>query len=300
MKIRLGEPTFVSIQGEGGRTGVLSVWHRFFGCSLRCPGFFQKDPTDTSTYIDPLKGVDPKKYKTVFELPVVEYGCDSIYSIDPRFKHCAYDYTVDSLLEETYSKLPGGNFRHAVTGQTYDWCVTGGEPLMHQDKIVALYRAMYDRDNFPYDVQIETNCTRELNSDMVGLIKTSSIPGNQKNGTTMWHFSMSPKLFTVAGEPDERAWFPEIIKQYWEVCPRGWLKIVVNNTNAAWEELGRKVAELRALGVYYPVMVMPVGATKEQQEDSTIIAQIANRAIENGYHVSGRLHCILFGNTAGV
>lgn len=299
MKIRLGEPTFVSIQGEGLRTGVLSVWHRFFGCSLRCPGFFQPDPTDVSTYIDPLKGINPKEYKSVFELPVVEYGCDSIYSIDPRFKHCAYDYTLESLLEETYKALPTGKFKHKATGQTYDWCLTGGEPLMNQDKIIKLYAAMYERDNFPYDVQIETNCTRALEPQMVEMID-ETMTKNRLNGNTNWYFSMSPKLFHVAGEPDDKAWHPDIIKQYWDTCPYGWLKVVVNNTDACWEEFESKMDQLREMGVHYPVMVMPVGATKEQQEDSAIVAQIANKAIAKGYHVSGRLHCTIWGNTAGV
>lgn len=298
MKIRLGEPTFVSIQGEGLRTGVLSVWHRFFGCSLRCKGFFQEDPTNPDTYIDPLKGVDPKAYTNVFQLPVVTVGCDSIYSIDPRFKHCAYDYTVESLLEETYGKLPGGNFKHPATGQTYDWCVTGGEPMMNQEKIVTLYEAMYDRDNFPYNVQIETNCTRALKPALSSLIADTTKGRSQ--GRTNWYFSMSPKLFTVSGEKSEDAWHPDIIAGYWATNPQGWLKVVVNNTDACWDEFKMKMDELRSRGINFPVMVMPVGATKEQQEDSKVIAQIANRAIEQGYHVSGRLHCTIWGNTAGV
>lgn len=298
MKIRLGEPTFVSIQGEGLRTGVLSVWHRFFGCSLRCKGFFQDNPMDESTYVDPLQGIDPKDYKSVFDLPVVTVGCDSIYSIDPRFKHCAYDYTEYTLLEEMYKLLPGGRFQHPVTKQTYDWCLTGGEPLMNQKAIIRLYDMMYENDNFPYDIQIETNCTKALHIDLQALIRETSIGRNL--GKTNWYFSLSPKLYAVSGEKDEDAWHPNIIKQYWEASRKGWLKVVVNNTEAAWNELARKVGGLRDIGVDYPVMVMPVGATKEQQEDSKIIAQMANRAISEGYHVSGRLHCTIWGNTAGV
>ena len=91
MKIRISE-TFLSVQGEGLRTGVLSVWQRYFGCSLSCPGFFQTDPTDVNTYVDPLGGVDPKQYKTLADIPVMKVGCDTLYAIDPRFKHCTTDY----------------------------------------------------------------------------------------------------------------------------------------------------------------------------------------------------------------
>lgn len=294
MKIRLGEPTFVSVQGEGLRTGVLSVWHRFFGCSLRCPGFSQKDPADPSTYIDPLKGINPKDYISIYELPVVAVGCDSIYSIDPRFKHCAFNYTTAELVAETYKELPGGKFKHPVTGQTYDWCVTGGEPLMQQPKIIDLYEEMYKHDNFPYTVQIESNCTRALSDDLIKLIQETE--EGRELGSTEWWFSMSPKLFHVSGEPAERAWFPEIIKQYWDVNRKGWLKFVITNDERAWKELADKVAELKAMGIDYPVMVMPVGALAEQQEDVSHVKVIAERAIAEGYHVSGRLHAVLFGN----
>lgn len=40
--------------------------------------------------------------------------------------------------------------------------------------------------------------------------------------------------------------------------------------------------------------------TKEQQEDTNHISAIANRAIQEGYHFSGRLHCTIWGNTVGV
>ena len=75
---------------------------------------------------------------------------------------------------------------------------------------------------------------------------------------------------------------------------------MVNGSEEAWAEVASKVAELNAMGVDFPVFIMPVGSTKEMQEDSVAIAAIANRAIKDGYHVSGRLHCIIFGNTVGV
>lgn len=300
MKIRLGEPPFVSVHGEYKRTGNLSLWLRFFGCTLRCGGFSQKDPTDPSTWVDPLEGISPKKFKTIFELPVVSVGCDSIYSIDPKFKHCATDYnSISELVDSMLDVLPTGSWKHSKTGMTYDWAITGGEPLMNQDKIVALFDEMYARDNFPFDVQIETNCTKRLTKDFVDLI-TSTTDGLHL-GQTNWYFSMSPKLFTVSGEPDEKAWHPEIIKQYVSVVgeDNSWLKFVVNNDERSWDELDRKVSELKSMGVNVPVSVMPVGATKEQQEDSEIISKLASRAVNSGYHISPRIHATIWGNTVG-
>lgn len=300
MKIRLGEPTFVSIQGEGQRTGVLSVWTRFFGCNLRCLGFFQENPKDPSTYIDPLHGVNPKEYTSVFQLPVVEVGCDTIYGIDPRFKHCATNYESEqALADEIIKLLPTGSWMHAMTGQTYDWCLTGGEPLMNQKAIIALYEEMYKRDNFPYDIQIESNGTQELSQPFADLIYETT--QGRKLGKTNWFWSFSPKLHCVSGEPPEKAWKPECIKQAWDINRKGWLKFVVNGTEEAWAEVAAKVKELQSVyGVEFPIFIMGVGATKEQQEDTTHISAIANRAIMEGYHFSGRLHCTIWGNTAGV
>ena len=56
---------------------------------------------------------------------------------------------------------------------------------------------------------------------------------------------------------------------------------------------------VRSMCVGFPVYVMPVGARKEQQEDSNVVGKIANRAIQQGYHVSGRLHAVLWGNGIG-
>lgn len=298
MKIRISE-TFLSVQGEGLRTGVLSVWQRHFGCSLSCPGFFQADPTDVSTYVDPLGGVDPKQYKTLADIPVMKVGCDTLYAIDPRFKHCTTDYqSAADLNDVLYGMLPDGKWMHPDTGQTYDWCITGGEPMMHQKAIIEQYEDMYSRDAFPYDVQIETNCTRAMSDNLVELIKDTT--AGRPLGATKWWMSCSPKLFHVSGESADRAWHPEIIKQYWDVSPLGWMKFVVNTDPRSWDELDQRVADLRSRGVGYPVMVMGVGSTKESQEDSKVIGKIADMAIEKGYHFSGRLHCTIWGNTIGV
>lgn len=77
------------------------------------------------------------------------------------------------------------------------------------------------------------------------------------------------------------------------------MKFVVNTDPRSWDELDQRVADLKARGVGYPVMVMGVGSTKESQSDHTIQGAIAKMAIARGYHVSGRLHTILFGNEAG-
>lgn len=296
MKHKVSE-TFVSVQGEGLRTGVLSVWIRYFLCNLQCDGFMQKDPTDPSTYVLPYKTIDVKSYKTLEELPVFECGCDSSYSWSAKYKHLVPTFTTEELANKLYALLPNGKFKHPLTKNTYDLAVTGGEPMMNQAQIEALFMHMHALDNFPYDIQIETNATQALKPEFIRLMDfIKSLPEGERVNL-FW--SMSPKLWNVAGEKPEKAWHPEVIKTYWDINPKGWLKFVVNNNEATWTEVREHVAELLAMGVRFPVMIMPVGATAEQQENKEHVKAIAVRAIEEGYHISGRLHAVLFGNGIG-
>lgn len=287
-----------TIQGEGVRTGVMSVWVRYWGCNLECNGFGQKEPTKPETYVLPYNTLNLINVKVLEDLPVFEYGCDSSYSWSKKYRHLAKAYQTEELADKLYSLLPGGKFKHPVTDQTYDLCLTGGETMMQQKQIVELISYMIEQDNFPYDIQIETNGTRPMSQELAEFIQKTT--AGVENGKINWHFSISPKLWNVAGEKDEDAWKPEVIKRYFEVNPAGWLKFVVNNREETWEELNCKTTTLREIDVKYPVYVMPVGSTKNAQEDSAVISAIANRAIKEGYHISGRLHCTIWGNTVGV
>lgn len=299
MKHRVSELFGPTIQGEGQRTGQLSIWVRTYGCNLECSGMFQEDPTDPSQYVLPYKDVDLTKITLLEDLPVFDYGCDSSYSWSSKYKHLAKDYSTEELADQLYKMLPNGKFKHPVTKSTYDLCITGGEPMLQQKQTVALVKHMIEKDAFPYDIEIETNGTKKLQPELEQLIKETTAAKAINEGISWW-WSISPKLWNVAGEPADRAWKPEVIKQYWDANPNGWLKFVMTNNDAAWDELDRNVRVLRDMGVGFPVYIMPVGATKAQQEDSNVISALANRATQNGYHISGRLHAIIWGNTVGV
>lgn len=293
--IRLAQAPFLSVQGEGVRTGKLTIFVRFFGCNLRCPGFFQKNPTDPSTYVKPLL-VDPKSFKTLEEFPVVEYGCDTLYAIDPKFKHLAINYTnasaVVDAIEALLPKYDGKpSWINSETNNDYDLCFTGGEPLLQQKAISEILEVIYDRaaDNLkPNTIQFETNGTQELNDVLKYTLEAEISPAL---------FNVSPKLFSVSGEPKNKAWFPGIISDFMDYGDVS-LKFVVNDTEAAFNELDERVKEFNsiALGSCVPVYVMPVGSSFEQQNDYKVINKISRMAIERGYNISGRLHCILFGN----
>jgi len=78
------------------------------------------------------------------------------------------------------------------------------------------------------------------------------------------------------------------------------LKFVCNGTKENWDELDNHLNRIRLLcGRYMPdVWVMPVGATKDAQEDP-YIGDLCIEAMNRGYKVATRNHCYVFGNVIG-
>ena len=144
MRIRYSE-IFYSFQGEAELAGTPSVWFRFFGCNLNCNGFGQKNPTDPSTYELPFQTFDVDSVKSVNDLPVWKFGCDSSYSWSQRFKHLAHDANpaeiADRLIAANTSEHnPEGLFIHPKTNQPIMLCFTGGEPMLQKNIVPFLVR----------------------------------------------------------------------------------------------------------------------------------------------------------------
>ena len=177
-----------SFQGEGSRTGVQTLFLRLFGCNLRCQGFFQDNPTDPSTYISPIN-FDPKLIKVLDDVPVIERGCDTLYAIDPRFKHLRKSYEVDDIITELTSYLPDGRWGYK-NRNLIDLCITGGEPLLQQKALVEMISKM---EKLPNVIQIETNGTQKLSKEFNELTSDICNP-------TSYQFNVSLKLFNVSGE----------------------------------------------------------------------------------------------------
>ena len=288
---------FDSIQGEGHYTGVPTAWLRFFLCNLQCDGFGQKDPTDPSTYVLPYEEFDANRIKTVEELPVWEQGCDSSYSWSKKYKHlqnkASPEVIAQRIRDEFTNEYNNGKWlnRHM--------CFTGGEPLMkHAQKcIVAIMKHWMKEGDYPKSITFETNGTQLLTEEFIEFFK-------KYDGELF--FSVSPKLWTVAGEQSKRAIKPEVIAQYndnfsildSDVFSYGQLKFVVGPKEEQWKEMESVIARLRELRVDWPVWIMPVGATVEGQK--LVDGDVARMAYQRGYNVSARVHTYLWGNTVGV
>jgi 6-pyruvoyltetrahydropterin 2'-reductase len=281
MNIRLAQKPFLSVQGEGIRTGRLTIFVRLFGCNLRCGGFFQTEPTKPETWITPILA-DPKSFKSLNDFPVVEYGCDTLYAIDPRYKHLAIDYDIDSLMNDITSLLPtyGGKptWIHPNTGNAYDICFTGGEPLLNQKAIIEILSKLPSQLG-PEFVQFETNGTKPISAELSDALQNFNVL-----------FNVSPKLLNVTGEINR---YNEKVLQSYLYNGYVALKFVVNDKSESFDELDEI---MKNSTLQLPVYVMPVGSSFKQQSDYETINRISVMAVERGYHISGRLHCILFGN----
>ena len=287
---------FRSIQGEGVYTGVPTVWLRLFGCNLECNGFGQKDPTDPSTYILPYQEIDLTDISVPEQLPVFKYGCDSSYSWSRRFNKIQRKGNPKEVADELY-QLMYDNRTHVA--------FTGGEPMMKagQKNIVKVIEHL--KDNFTVDnhrgyltnVTFETNGTRPIIDELKELIKSDIIVHN-----TEYFFSVSPKIWSTSGEKDRIC--PEIVKGYYDARntvpsnSSGQLKFVCNGTNDSWNEIEDAIKQFRDAGVYWPIWIMPVGATEESQNEDRV-AIIAEETMNRGWNVAARVHCYIWGNQIG-
>ena len=286
---------FHSIQGEGHYTGVPTAWIRFFLCNLQCDGFGQKFPTKPETYELPYNDFDAHSVDRVEDLPVWDKGCDSSYTWSKKFKHLMGQATGAELAQKLVDIMknehnPDGLFMHPLSKQHNHLCITGGEPLMRhaQNAFIDIYNNL--GDNIPSSITWETNGTQKLSDDYKNLIQSDSFKPEA-------FFSVSPKLWTVAGEKREKAIKPEIVKEYYDLSKTGQLKFVVGQTKEEWQDLDEVVTMFRDAGVHYPIWIMPTGAREEEQ--SATAGDVAKMAFERGYNVAGRMHVYLFGNAIG-
>ena len=297
--------TFYSAQGEGTYIGIPSLWMRFFLCNLQCDGFGQDDPTNPETYDLPYEKLDLTDITDVMDLPVFEKGCDSSYTWSKRYRHLITDRTVTEAVDELEALLPHGRFQHPVTKQWVDMVFTGGEPMLKntQPGMIAILEEFKRRGNPVKRVTIETNGTKpagpELEEflDMFYVAEEFGGYAPDEIGRPEWFWSVSPKLWSTAGEKHSKAIKPEVVGQYAQLSDHGQLKYVVNGSEASWREVEENTKLFRDAGCNWPVWIMGVGGTVEGLWLTE--ADIADEAINRGYNYSTRAHCHIYGNAIG-
>ena len=277
-KLKVAE-LFYSIQGEGRYMGVPSVFLRTFGCNFKCEGFGMARGEKSEEYLK----VDPVKYKTYNELPLVSTGCDSYASWDPRFKHLSPVLDTSSVADAIVDTLPHKKWvdEHLV--------ITGGEPLLGWQRAYPDLLADPKMDSLK-EITFETNGTQPLTDDFKKFLVNwvAAKPGREIT------FSVSAKL-PVSGEKWEEAIVPEIVNEY-QQYGYVYLKFVVA-TEQDLEDATEAVFQYRVNGFAGPVYLMPVGGVESVYHLNN--RKVAELAMQKGWRYSDRLQVPLFKNSWG-
>jgi 7-carboxy-7-deazaguanine synthase len=281
MKLKVSE-IFYSAQGEGRFVGVPSVFLRTFGCNFTCGGFGMPRGT-CSTERDEVK---VELYNRYEDLPLVNTGCDSYASWDPRFKHLSPTHETADVVGKMLALVPGGSWQMPNGNDTH-LVITGGEPLLGWQRAYGELLSHPDMYNLK-NITFETNGTQELHEDFAKYLKLWN------RGSREITFSVSAKL-SASGEAWVDAVKPDIVRSY-EKIGTTYLKFVVEKPSD-FDEVDRAVSEYRKAKFKGVIYIMPVGGVVKVYDGNKF--NVADEAMLRGYYYSPRLHVDLWGNSWG-
>ncbi len=152
--------------------------------------------------------------------------------------------------------------------------ITGGEPLIQQQLLLPVVQALADAGR---RIEIETNGTIAANAALVAAVD---------------RFNVSPKLAGFAAPTDTaRRIDPKALRSFAETGKAVFKFVVTGLSDLA--ELDRLHDELGL----EPIWVMPEGTTAERIV--AVARDIADEVLARGWHLTTRLHVLLWGDTRG-
>jgi organic radical activating enzyme len=229
-----GDKAFATLQGEGVTTGKPAVFIRLQFCNLAC-GKIEGWQCDTGYTWD-------KDREEFWKEP----------------EDWSYQEATDNIINAWIEKFGDTDDKRVV--------ITGGEPLIQQDKLIKLVERLPD-----WNIEIETN----------GTIKPSPDLSNCQ-------FNCSPKL-NNSGNSVNRRYKPEVLT-YINSLPNSWFKFVVNSPqdfreiNSIVEECGLSSEK---------ILIMPEGLTAEVVEKHA--REISPEISRRGWNITYRNQLIWFG-----
>lgn len=304
---------FMSIEGEARYSGHPTVYVRFARCNFACKGFNNPEKLYDGDYA--TLGWKPSDYKTLQSLPIITRGCDSQYSVNPKFSHMWAKGDEKQLAAEVLNVLPHNSFVNPVTGKRVILSLTGGEPTIRLKFWIPLLEELYNSGM--RTILVETNCAAPMRfTDMENFYKWVS-EKNETNGQepikVVW--SNSPKI-RMSGEEWDKAIRPEIaaLQLSWDLTsePRQvtktfpkqdveqYFKFVCGPTREDFDEVKKAMEEYHTKGLVprdVDVYIMPVACIEEQQQE--IAAKVAKMCMDEGYIYCHRIQNSVFGNGVG-
>lgn len=290
--------TFWSFQGEVG-VGKPQVWIRTTMCNFECRKF--GNPTNEDTTSVKSLGFDPRDYKTLESMPIVNKGCDSQYSWNrDLFKHTWTKWTLDELATHLIELIPHHSWVHPVTHQPVGLTITGGEPTLKLRELAELLHHPMLKEL--QTVTIETNCSIPIRWEQI--MRLNQWLFESPNRKLIW--SNSPKL-SNSGEAWDKAIRPEVALKQVCVCGSGptntqvkqYFKFVSDGSDESFAEIQKAMDVYYAAGIsdQAEVFVMPEGSTVEMQESDA--RSIIDKAMALGYNVAPRVHVYVYKNSVG-
>lgn len=229
--------------------------------------------------------VDPSKYKTYKDLPLVHTGCDSYASWHPKFKKFSPKMTVSDVADEIISLTDGTQF-----DRDFHLIITGGEPLLNwQDNYILLLKELREKKAIErLYLTFETNGTQKLKSNLCSFL---SNPDYVEQTT----FAISSKL-PSSGHSFEQAIRPDAVKSYMYTreSNTSFFKWVISHADDMRAAIRAK-AEYEKEGIHWPAYLMPAGGTSESyQKNALMVAELVKDF--KGFRYSPRLQVLLWKN----
>lgn len=166
---------------------------------------------------------------------------------------------------------------------------TGGEPLLHQDKILDFLKWLHNRHQTLPTIEIETNGTIIPSVDW-------DILGNHLDKITHVHFNVSPKLAS-SGEALFRRMNHKalsIFNHISSITATVNFKFVISSM-VDFREMHQKFTPLLSES---RISLMPAGANQTELEKNR--KMVVDLCLEYGYHYSDRLHVVIWNQATGV
>lgn len=299
MKVEISE-IFMSLEGEAVHTGLPTVYIRFARCNKKCPLWNNHNKEMSNTGYATLT-FDPKEYKSLKDLPPIEMGCDSQYSVNPIFSHLWKRYEAQELIQDTLNTIPHKSWVHPVTHQPVILSFTGGEPTTRLKPIAheILPHPLMEECKH---ILFETNCSSPLRQADIDklyewvegaddrMITWCNSPKLSDSGE-VWKKSIMPSVALAQRNHPFVEKYPHRFTQYF--------KFVTDGSPENLAEVKKAMSEYHAAGIpeNTEVALMPAACTTEQQEERMVA--IADLCIKEGYRFSIRLQNVLWGNEIG-